>query len=103
MMRVELDRATGSLSDYARKARRAPVVILRRGRPVAVLRALTDQDWEDLVVSTHPGFVALMRRSFERFKAGAGIPLEQIERELGVATKDAPQRRRRRRQGRART
>lgn len=87
MMRVELQDATGSLSAYARKARREPVLVTRRGRPVAVLHAVTDEEWEDLVVSTHPAFVALMKRSYSRHKPGTGIPLEEIEREFGVEPK----------------
>lgn len=99
MMRVELSGATGPLSDYARQARRAPVVITRRGKPVAILRTLTEQDWEDLVVSSDPAFQELMKRSLERFKPGSGIPLDEIEREFAVAPKNTPRRRRQRGRG----
>jgi hypothetical protein len=85
-MRVELSGATGALSEYARHA--------RRGKPVAILRTLTDQDWEDLVVSSNPAFLELMKRSLERFKPGSGISLDEIEREFMVVPKNAPRRRR---------
>ena len=94
MMRVELDGATGLLSDYARQARRAPVVITRRGKPVAILRTLTEQDWEDIVVSSDPAFQELMKRSLERFKPGSGIPLDEIEREFVTAPEKSPRRQR---------
>lgn len=92
MMRIELSAATGPLSDYARQARRAPVVITRGGKPVAILRTLTQQDWEDLVVSSDPAFMELMKRSLARFAPGSGIPLDEIEREFAVAPKRPPRR-----------
>lgn len=94
MMRVEMAEATGSLLDYARKARKEPVVVTRHGKPVALLRCLTEEEWEDFAVATHPAFVALMKRSYARFKPGEGIPLEQIEREFGIKRKTPPRRKR---------
>ena len=94
MTRVELTEATAPLADYARKARRGPVLLTRRGRPVAMLRLLTDEEREDYLVSTHPGFVELMRRSREKSPPGAGIPLEKVEMEFAA---DAPRPARRRR------
>jgi len=70
MTRVELTEATAPLADYARKAKRGPVVLTRRGRPVAMLRLLTEEEREDYLVSTHPG---------------SGIPLEEVAREAGTA------------------
>jgi antitoxin (DNA-binding transcriptional repressor) of toxin-antitoxin stability system len=84
MTRVELTEATAPLADYARKAKRGPVVLTRRGRPVAMLRLLTEEEREDYLVSTHPGFVDLIRRSRESCPPGSGMPLEQVERELGI-------------------
>lgn len=84
MTRVELTEATAPLAAYARKAKRGPVVLTRRGRPVAMLRLLTEEEREDYLVSTHPGFVELIRKSRETCSPGSGIPLEDVERELGV-------------------
>lgn len=84
MTRVELTEARAPLADYARKARRGPVVLTRRGRPVALLRLLTDEESEDLLVSTDPAFVELIRRSREECPPGAGITLEEVERRLKV-------------------
>jgi prevent-host-death family protein len=84
MTRVELTEATAPLADYARKARRGPVLLTRRGRPVAMLRLLTAEEREDYLVSTHPAFVELMRRSREACPPGAGIPLEKVEMEFAA-------------------
>jgi antitoxin (DNA-binding transcriptional repressor) of toxin-antitoxin stability system len=97
MTRVELTKATAPLADYARKARRGPVVLTRHGRPVAMLRLLTDDERENYLVSTHPGFVELIRKSREACPPGSGIPLEEIERELGPTPSNARSRSTRRR------
>jgi antitoxin (DNA-binding transcriptional repressor) of toxin-antitoxin stability system len=99
MTRVELTEATAPLAAYARKAKQGPVVLTRRGRPVAMLRLLTDEEREDYLVSTDAGFVDLIRRSRETWPPGSGIPLGEVERELGIArsrraARRAPPRRR---------
>jgi len=87
MMRVELADATESLSEYTRKARKEPVVVTRHGKPVAMLRSLTEDEWEDFVVSTDPRFIALIERSRARYKPGTGIPLAEIMRKYGIKPK----------------
>ena len=95
MTRVELTEATARLADYARKARRGPVVLTRRGRPVALLRLLTDEEREDLLVSTHPGFMELIQRSRAECPPGSGVALEDVRRELGLSRARPAARRRR--------
>jgi len=85
MTRVELTEAKAPLAAYARKAKRGPVVLTRRGRPVAMLRLLTEEEREDYLVSTDPGFVDLIRKSRETWPPGSGIPLGEVERELEIA------------------
>jgi prevent-host-death family protein len=92
MMRVELRDAKGSLSDYARKARRGPVVVTRRGKPVALLRTLTEDEWEDFVVSTHPTFLSVLKRSRASYEAEGGIPLAEVERRFGLTPKSSRRR-----------
>ena len=84
MTRVELRDATGSLSEYTRKARKAPVVVTRRGRPVALLRVVSDEEWEDLVVSSSPAFRRIIERSWKDYEARGGVSLEQIERQFAL-------------------
>lgn len=84
MTRVELRDATGSLSEYTRKARKGPVVVTRRGRPVALLRVVSDAEWEDFVVSSSPAFRRIIERSRKDYEARGGVALEQIEREFAL-------------------
>jgi len=84
MTRVELRDAKGSLSEYTRKARKGPVVVTRRGRPVAVLRAVSDEEWEDLVVGGSPVFRRIIESSGKDYEAHGGIALEEIERKFAL-------------------
>ena len=93
-MRIEIAKAKASVPEYARAARRGPVLFTRQGRPEAVLVDARNLDWEDWIVSTHPKFIALMRRSYRRYRPGTGIPLARIEREFGLKPRLRPARRR---------
>jgi len=89
MTRVELLEATGSLSEYTGKASAGDIVVTRRGRPVALLRVLSDQEWEDYAVSASPVFRRILKQSGESYRKHGGIPLETIERELGLPPRRA--------------
>ena len=78
MKAVEIADATRSISDYAKAARRGPVILTRRGRPVAAVVALDGQDWEDLKVSTSPEFAAIIARSEARYRAEGGVSLASL-------------------------
>jgi len=87
--------ATAPLQDYARRVRREPLVVMRRGKPVAALMSLEEDKWEDMVVSTHPAFIELIERSRARQKPGEGTPLEEVKRKYGIRTRPARKRSRR--------
>ncbi len=78
MKAVEMADATRPVADYAKAARRGPVILMRRGRPVAAVVALEGQDWEDLKVSTSPAFAAIIARSEARYRAEGGVPLATV-------------------------
>jgi antitoxin (DNA-binding transcriptional repressor) of toxin-antitoxin stability system len=94
---LDLAEATGALSLYAKRARKQPVVVMYRGKPLAALVPLDQDAWEDFVVSTHPGFIEIIERSRASYREHGGIPLKEIEREFGLQ----PLKRRRPRQRRA--
>ncbi len=89
MTRVELLEATGSLSEYTRKASTGDIVVTRRGRPVALLRVLSDQEWEDYAVSASPVFRRILKESGESYRKHGGISLERVEQELGLPPRPA--------------
>ena len=84
MKTLELARATSSLASYARRVKGDPVVLTRRGKPVAALIEIKDADLETLTVSTHPEFIAIIEESRRRLKAEGGISSSEMRRRLGI-------------------
>jgi prevent-host-death family protein len=87
MRTVDIAEATGSLSEYARRIRRGPVVVTRRGRPVAVVVAVEGLDLETLSLSTNPDFIALIERSRASYRATGGLSLDEVRRRCGLGAK----------------
>lgn len=82
MKKLDFREATAPLSEYARRVKRRPVVVARRGKPIAALFSVENADWETLSLSTNPKFIALIQRSRPRHKAKGGIPLKEARRRL---------------------
>lgn len=87
MKRLELKDAAGPLARYARQARRGAVLVLRRGRPIAAVVPMNEQDWEDYAVTHHRPLVAATRRSAARFARSGGLSLEEMTARLVGVTK----------------
>lgn len=87
MKPVEMTEATRTLADYVRHARKEPIVVVDQGRTVAALVPLDGEDWEDFVVTRHPGLLAGARESMRRYRAEGGATLEEVMKECGVAPK----------------
>ena len=93
MKAIEMSNATGTLADYAKAGRKDTLVLTRRGKPVAAVVPVEDvDDWEDLVVGSHPDFVALIERSRRLYKPGTGISLEEMRRRYGLPRRAARKR-----------
>ncbi len=88
MKTVEMAEATASLSDYARKARKETLIVTRKGKPVAALMPVDARtDLENLVVTTHPTFRAIMERSEARYKTEGGLSTKQVRARLAARRK----------------
>lgn len=91
MKTIELADATAALSVYARRASTEPLVVTVKGKPVAALTAIGSQtDLENLAVSNHPGFKALIERSRRLYPAGSGLTTKQVRKQLGIAGRKPP-------------
>jgi len=95
MKSLKMTEVTGSLSDYARKGMREPVVVTKRGKPVVAVMPLTQyDDWESVSLSTNPRFMAIIERSRASARTKGTLSLEEVRRKYGLPAKS----RRRRRQ-----
>ena len=87
---------TGSLSDYARKGLREPVVVTKRGKPVVAVMPLTRyDDRESVSLATNPEFMAIIERSRASARTKGTLSLEEVRRKYGLPAR-SPRRRRRR-------
>jgi len=82
--RIEIDEASESLGDYARHVKKDPVIITKRGKPVAALISIDTTDAESLDLSTNPQFLDLISHSRKRLKREGGIPAEEMRLRLGL-------------------
>ena len=60
------------------------VIILSRGKPAAALMPLTEDEIEDIVLSS-PRFVKTLRRSYAEYRRKGGISLKEARKHLGLS------------------
>ena len=66
-----------------RSSERGPVVVTRKGKPVAVLLRTEDEaDLERLLLGHSPKLQTILEAARKRFRAGAGIPHETFWKEV---------------------
>ena len=94
MKSLKMTEVTGSLSDYARKGLREPVVVTKRGKPVVAVMPLTKyDDWESVSLSTNPRFIEIIERSRASARTRGTLSLEKVRRKYGLPAKASRRRR----------
>ena len=66
------------------KARKAPVVVYKRGKPFAAVIPLRNADDETLALSTNRKFLKIIARSRARVKRAGAISASELRRRLGL-------------------
>jgi prevent-host-death family protein len=92
MKTVEMAKATRSLSEYAREVGDEAVVVVRNGKPVAVLSSAKGMDAESIASANNPQFAKIIQQSRRRQAREGGIDIAEIRRSFGL---DQPRSRRR--------
>lgn len=70
-------------SAYLKASEKAPVVVTRNGKPVAILIAMTDEDeLERLMMAHSPRLQAILAAARKRIAAGKGIPSKDFWAQL---------------------
>jgi prevent-host-death family protein len=87
MKTLEMKQAKGELASYVQQVRNGPVVVTDHGKPVMALLPIENADLETVSLGTDPRFVAMVERSRTLYKAGTGIPLEEIRRKYRLERK----------------
>lgn len=81
---VEKSKATAPLADYTTRVKKEPVIVTRKGKPIAALVSLENADLETVALSTNRKFLALIERSRTRHRTEGGISSNEMRRRLGV-------------------
>ena len=84
MTKVEFKKASRPLSEYAQKARKAPIIVVKRGRPFAAVVPIRNADEETVALSTNRKFMTFIDRSRARAKKEGGIAAKELRRRLGL-------------------
>jgi PHD/YefM family antitoxin component YafN of YafNO toxin-antitoxin module len=92
MKTLEMARATAPLSEYAKHIDEGPLVLTRKGKPVAALMSLEGSDMESVSLSMNPKFIALIEEARAQHRAGLGVTSDEIRREFGLKKRPAARR-----------
>jgi hypothetical protein len=84
MTKIEFKKASGPLSEYATKARKAPVVVYKEGKPFAAVIPIPNTDEETVALSTNRKFLKIIERSRVRAKKEGAISAADLRRRLGL-------------------
>jgi antitoxin (DNA-binding transcriptional repressor) of toxin-antitoxin stability system len=87
MRTVEISQAADSLPEYGRRKRGETWVLTRRGRPVAAVVPIDDEDYFSMRLANDPRFIEIIERSRARYKATGGTSLAEMRRKYGVPAK----------------
>ncbi len=81
---IEHTEATSSLAEYTTGVKKEPVIVIRKGKPIAALVSIENADLETVSLSTNQKFLKLIERSRTRQRAEGAISSDEMRRKLGV-------------------
>ncbi len=85
---VDINQAVDLPLEFGRRKRRRETwVLTRRGRPVAAVVPVDDEDYFSMRLADDARFIEIIERSRASYKATSGIPLAEARRKYGVPPK----------------
>jgi hypothetical protein len=84
---IDVENGDLTVLELARLAKTGPVILTRRGKPLAAVKDLTRSDWESISLANNPQFRSLIEESRRSFRDEGSIPLEDLRRELDLPAK----------------
>ncbi len=82
MRTIDVADATDTLSQYARRGLKEPLVVTRRGKPLLAVTPVKMDDWESIALANNPKFLAIIERS--RKTQEPRVSTEEMRRRLGL-------------------
>src|SRR4051812_20714735 len=91
MKTASVTQVNSHFDDVLAASKEGPIVVTRKGKPVAVLVAEeNDQEIERLVMAYSPRLNAILDSSLARIKAGEGIPHRDFWARINAKGKKSP-------------
>ena len=78
MIVIPVAEAKARLSEYLKASENELIVVTRKGRPVAVLLSLSDDEMEDLILARSPKMRGILNKAWEDIQADRGIAHEDF-------------------------
>jgi prevent-host-death family protein len=82
MKKIEITKASAPLSEYAQKAKKDPIVVVKKGKPIAAVVPVPNADTETVSLSSNRKFLAIIERSRLRHKKEGGVSAAEMRRRL---------------------
>lgn len=79
---ISLEDTDLTLPQVAEMAKRGPVILTQKGKPMASVKRLSRSDWEGCALADNPQFQALVEKSRRSFEKEGGIRLQDLRKEL---------------------
>jgi len=98
MTRVELEKTDLTAAELAKLAQKEPVILTRKGKPLAAVKDLSGSDWESISLANNQRFLDLIEASRRSYQERGGKTLEEVRQELGLTPKRDRRTRRKRKQ-----
>jgi hypothetical protein len=92
---IELENESRPVAQLLGLARTEPLVFTRKGRPVAALVDVADDNLETLSLRTNAEFQAYLQQCRDRHEREGGMSLEEARARYGLPPRTAAPRRRR--------
>jgi len=84
MKTVAVENTTLTAEELARMALKEPIILTRKGKPLAAVRDLSGSDWESVSLANNPKFIAIIEESRRSHREQGGITMAKIRKELGL-------------------
>ena len=84
MKTLDVTKATRTLAAYAQDVSNEALVVVKNGKPVAVLTSARGMDKESIALANNPKFAQIIKQSRARQAAQGGIPLSRVYKRLRI-------------------
>jgi hypothetical protein len=84
---VPVEKTDLTLPELAEMAKAGPVILTRKGEPLAAIKDLSGSDWESVSLANNPQFLALIEESRRSYREEGSIGIDALRKELGLRPK----------------